>query len=144
MGSGQRQERSCTYSELVYETYEKLRKIRSANHVVIDGGTLDIPSVVGVSRYTILVSHRYNVEPALTSISGRYDISPKLDESPDLSSRVNASVATLNRLLRQGQTIYGRSYPSDRTAISPKSGLWTLANAYPARTYWGSRYGHRF
>ena len=144
MGSGQRQERTCTYSELVYETYEKLRKIRSANHVVIDGGTLDIPSVVGVSRYTLLVSHRYTVEPALTSISGRYDISPELEESPSLSSRVNASVATLNKILRQSQIIYGRSYPSDRTAISPKSRRWAMANADSARTYWGLRYGHRF
>ena len=62
MGSRQYQERTCTYSELVYETYEKLREIRSANHIIIDGETLDIPSVVAVSRYILLVSHRYTVE----------------------------------------------------------------------------------
>ena len=53
----------CFYSQLVYKSYQALEKLKRLQEVKIDGRTLDIPSVVAVSRYGFLV---------VRSITGAY------------------------------------------------------------------------
>lgn len=40
-----------TYSTLVYHAYQTLNSIKELRQVKLDGESLDIPSVVAVSRY---------------------------------------------------------------------------------------------
>ncbi|KAL8836977.1 MAG: hypothetical protein Q9176_005978 [Flavoplaca citrina] len=75
-----------TYSALVYHVHQTLHSIKKSQQVKLDGDNLDIPSVVAVSRY---------------------DIKPRLTDDDDFRHRINASVATLKKLLEDGSTIYG-------------------------------------
>ncbi|CAL8579680.1 hypothetical protein XPA_005414 [Xanthoria parietina] len=75
-----------TYSTLVYHAYQTLTNIQRNRWVELDGESLDIPSVVAVSRY--------NVEP-------------RLADDDDFRRRIDASVATLKQLLEDGNIVYG-------------------------------------
>ncbi|KAL8882908.1 MAG: hypothetical protein Q9192_007503, partial [Flavoplaca navasiana] len=63
-----------------------LHSIKKLQQVKLDGDNLDIPSVVAVSRY---------------------DIKPRLTDNNDFRRRIDGSVATLKKLLEDGNTIYG-------------------------------------
>ncbi|CAO1602106.1 hypothetical protein XANCAGTX0491_005737 [Xanthoria calcicola] len=75
-----------TYSTLVYHAYQTLANIQRVRWVELDGESLDIPSVVAVSRY--------NVEPRLT-------------DDDDFRRRIDASAVTLKQLLEDGNIVYG-------------------------------------
>lgn len=75
-----------SYSLLVYRAYKKLENIKSVKHFKFDGKNLDIASVVAVSKY---------------------DVKPALDDNDEMRNRIDASVATLNRLLAEKRTVYG-------------------------------------
>ncbi|KAL8753617.1 MAG: hypothetical protein Q9199_004921 [Rusavskia elegans] len=75
-----------TYSTLVYHAYQTLNSVKELQQVKLDGESLDIPSVVAVSRY--------NVEP-------------RLADDDDLRRRIDASVAALKKILEDGNTVYG-------------------------------------
>ncbi|KAL8769235.1 MAG: hypothetical protein Q9209_004736 [Squamulea sp. 1 TL-2023] len=68
------------HSALVYNAHQTLKNIKKLGKVEVDGKSLDIPSVVAVS---------------------------KLADDDEFRRRIDASVATLNKLLYEGKTVYG-------------------------------------
>ncbi|KAL8832270.1 MAG: hypothetical protein Q9191_000369 [Dirinaria sp. TL-2023a] len=77
---------ACAYAGVVYKTYKALERVRCLKEVKVDGQSLDISSVVAVSRYAV---------------------EPRLDDGEVPSGRMNASVASLNKLINTGDTLYG-------------------------------------
>ncbi|KAL8810030.1 MAG: hypothetical protein Q9223_000868 [Gallowayella weberi] len=76
----------AAYSMLVYNAHKTLKDIIKLEIVNIDGSNLDVPSVVAVSKY---------------------HVSPLLARDESFRRQINASVETLNKLLQEGETIYG-------------------------------------
>ncbi|KAI4087019.1 MAG: hypothetical protein LQ344_007076 [Seirophora lacunosa] len=74
------------YSTLVYRSHSVLQHLRHRGHVEINGETLDIPSVVAVSKFAI---------------------QPILYDNEEFRARVGSSVATLDKLLSEDEVIYG-------------------------------------
>ncbi|KAL8685872.1 MAG: hypothetical protein Q9224_005634, partial [Gallowayella concinna] len=74
------------YSILVYNAHKALKDIRKLERVQLNGSNLDVPSVVAVSKY---------------------HIQPLLADDEAFRHRIDASVETLNKLLHEGETIYG-------------------------------------
>ncbi|KAL8853693.1 MAG: hypothetical protein Q9221_001504 [Calogaya cf. arnoldii] len=74
------------YATLVYRSHQSLKDTKKFQQVEVDGKTLDIPSVVAVSRY---------------------NIKPRLADDESFRRRIDASVATLDKLLEQGKIVYG-------------------------------------
>ena len=98
-----------TYATLIDTTHRQLNRKRQSREVKVNGEMLDIASVVAVSRYAHSPPNIACEEYPNHLPLSRFDIEPKLDESLEFRNRINASVATLNELLSEGQTIYGRS-----------------------------------
>ncbi|KAL8848265.1 MAG: hypothetical protein Q9221_006703 [Calogaya cf. arnoldii] len=74
------------YSTLVYQAHQTLQTIKRAEKVELNGEALDIASVITVCRH---------------------DIEPRLSDDNDFRHRIDASVATLKKLLHDGHTVYG-------------------------------------
>ncbi|KAL8670444.1 MAG: hypothetical protein Q9168_005025 [Polycauliona sp. 1 TL-2023] len=74
------------YSDLVYRAHQTLKNIKQTQQITLDGKSLDIASVFAVSRY--------NIEAQLT-------------DDDEFRHGIAASVATLKKLLDDGNTVYG-------------------------------------
>ena len=72
--------------DLVQSTWTELERLRQQNTLTLDGESLDLASVVAVSRYGVL---------------------SQLDQSPDFAARIQRSVDLLDRHLKAGQNIHG-------------------------------------
>ena len=95
------------HANLVQKIREKIHNVIRSQLVIIDGESLDIASVIAVSK-SISPSFETCVQFSLIlDTNRRHGIPPKLNGSHALRNRIQESVSTLNRLLEEGQTIYG-------------------------------------
>ncbi|KAL8832259.1 MAG: hypothetical protein Q9170_004947 [Blastenia crenularia] len=76
----------CAHSSLVYDLYTSLKNIIRSANVVIDGESLDVPTVVAISHHKV---------------------APTLSKDAAFIQRIDDSVALIYRLLGEGKTIYG-------------------------------------
>ncbi|KAL8778976.1 MAG: hypothetical protein Q9213_007161 [Squamulea squamosa] len=84
--SQQNDKPASSHLSLVYHLFRRLQGIIHDGSVKINGEDLDISTVVAVSRHATY---------------------PNLDERPQFTARVADSVALLDKLLGEGETIYG-------------------------------------
>ncbi|KAF2095522.1 phenylalanine ammonia-lyase, partial [Rhizodiscina lignyota] len=97
-----------TFFETVRRTNEKLRSIRAGEHVNLDGESLDIASIVAVSRY---------------------GAGAELDRSDDILERIETGVDLLGTRLRDGDLVYGVNTGFGGSADTRTSNLISLQRA---------------
>ena len=96
-----------THTALVQRLYTRLQRALQNNNIEIDGGSLDIPSVVAVSWFVTRQTAKTSFRLIQNLCS--HDIAPTISTSPEFIQRIDDSVALLYSLLHNGDTIYGQS-----------------------------------
>lgn len=94
-----------SWNNIVVEEWQTLiRFITGKTHIVVNGSSLSVASIVATSRY-VNWSNQGHLNRLMIHVS--YGMTASLGTNPKIRNRINDSVSFIDEHLAQGHSVYG-------------------------------------